>query len=188
MDNFTLDLSQMTVADPAGGVSVKDGPRQPLSDTDRDLIEKALNFGKKFDSDLGGLAEIPGISKSPPAVTVRPSPTVPFISGGHKSGITAAFGVSGSAAFAFGASLQGGIYGSSVGPEFGFFGTAGFMAGIVGGVGLGPEFTVIFGGPSDFKGVFIAIAASVSPAAVWSVGGTLIFSPGPVGPGGGSLR
>jgi hypothetical protein len=173
----------LTVADPLKGVSVSDGPRRALPSAERDVIETALSFGKPFNSSFGGLEEIAGISKSPPAVVIRPSPTIPFISRGGKSGFTAGLGFSGFAAFAAGVSLQGGIYGSSTG-EFGFFGTAGFMAGFVGGAGVGPEFTVIFGAPSDFKGVFVAIAASVSVNPIWSVGGTLIFSPGPVLPGG----
>src|SRR5229473_3156974 len=140
MNQFTLDLQQLTVA-----------------------------VGKPFNSDLGGIQEVEDIGARPPGVTIHPSPTVPLLRGGGKSGLTVALGLSGFVALVGGVSLAGGVYGSTT-REFGVFGT-----------GVGPELTFIFGTPSDFSGVFVAVAASVTAIPPYfSVGGSVIFSPGPV--------
>jgi len=184
MKEFTLDLQRMTVVDPNKGIPVLPGPRRAVSSTDRDLIDGALGFGKPFNPGLGGAQEVVGVSKSPPTVIVRPSPTVPMFSRGGKTGLTVALGVTLSAGLVGGVSLAAGVYGSTT-REFGVFGTGGFVVGVVSGGALGNELTFIFGGPGDFSGVFVAIAASISfPIPVFSGGASLIFSPGPMTPGG----
>jgi hypothetical protein len=136
MKQFTLDLGQLTVADLSTGAPVSDGPRRALPSSERDIIRKALDFGKSFDSDLGSLEEVADISQGSTSVTVRPSPIVPIIGRGGKSDVTLSIGLTGFAAFVGGVSLQGGFYGSTTG-EFGVFGTGGFMLGIVSGAGAG---------------------------------------------------
>jgi hypothetical protein len=184
MQNFTLDLSQLTVVpDASKGVPVTAGPRQPRSSTDRALIETALEFGKPFNPSLGGALEVLEISKKAPTVKIVPSPTVPMTS--KSSAFTMGVGITGTAAHVVGLNLAGGFYGSTT-PEFGIFGTAGFVVGIISGASGGVEYTFVFGTPTDFSGPFVSFQASVGPKifAGASVGGSLLFSPGPPGPGG----
>ena len=97
MQNFTLDLSQLTVVpDASKGVPVTAGPRQPRSSTDRALIETALEFGKPFNPSLGGALEVLEISKKAPTVKIVPSPTVPMTS--KSSAFTMGVGITGTAA------------------------------------------------------------------------------------------
>ncbi len=179
MQNFTLDLSQLTVVpDASKGALVIAGPRQPRSSTDRAVIKTALEFGKPFITNLGGALEVLQISEKPPAVTVVPSPTVPMMS--KSRNLTVGFGPTGTATFVAGFNISGGVYGSTT-PEFGVFGTAGFVIGITSGLSGGVELTFIFGTPVDFSGPFISFQASVGPKLFLgaSVGGSLLFSPGP---------
>ncbi|MBZ5688656.1 MAG: hypothetical protein LAP86_26895 [Acidobacteriia bacterium] len=184
MKNFTLDLSQLTVVPDAskGGRAVA-GPRTPRSSTDRDVIETALEFGKPFNPTFGAALEVLQISKTSPTVKVVPSPTVAMTS--KSSDLTLGIGLTGTAAMVAGINLSGGLYGSTT-PEFGIFGTAGFVVGIVSGASGGVELTFVFGTPRDFSGPFVSFQASVGPKvfAGASVGASLLFSPGPPGPGG----
>jgi len=181
MQNFTLDLSQMTVVpDPSKGTIVTAGPRQQRSSLQRSVIETALEFGKPFNPDLGGALDVLGISKKAPTVKVVPSSTVAMAS--KRTGdLTVGLGVTGTVAMAFGLSTTGGFYGSTT-PEFGVFWGGGFVAGIISGASVGPEVTFVIGTPADFAGPFVAFQASVGPVfKTWSVGGSLLFSPGPPG-------
>lgn len=184
MNNFTLDLSQLTVVPDAslGGRAVA-GPRTPRSSADRAVIETALDFGKFFNPTFGPALEVLRVSKTPPTVRVVPSPTVPMTS--KSSDLTVGFGLTGTAAMVAGINLSGGLYGSTT-LEFGVFGTAGFVVGIISGASGGVELTFVFGTPRDFSGPFVSFQASVGPKvfAGASVGASLLFSPGPPGAGG----
>jgi hypothetical protein len=184
MQNFALDLSQLTVVpDPSRGVPVVAGPRQPRSSTERAAIKVALEFGRPFNANFGGALEVLQVSEKPPSVKVVPSPTVPMKS--KSRDLTMGVGLTGTATIVAGFNLSGGLYGSTT-PEFGVFGTAGFVIGIISGVSGGVELTFVFGTPSDFAGPFVSFQASVGPKvfAGASVGASLLFSPGPPGAGG----
>jgi len=181
MQNFTLDLSQMTVVpDPNGGTTVTAGPRTQRSSPERALTKTALEFGKPFNLNLGSAIEVLEVSERAPTVKIVPSPTVAMASK-HLHDLTVALGLTGTAAMVAGINLSGGIYGSTV-PEFGFFGSAGFVVGIISGVSGGVELTFVFGTASDFAGPFVSFQASVGPVfKTISVGASLLFSPGPPG-------
>lgn len=104
--------------------------------------------------------EVLQISEKPPAVKVVPSPTVPMTS--KSRDLTVGFGLTGTAAAVAGINLSGGVYGSTT-LEFGVFGTAGFVIGIVYGASGGIELTFVFGTPVDFAGPFVSFQASVGP-------------------------
>jgi hypothetical protein len=184
MQNFTLDLSQLAVVpDASRGVPVMAGPRQPRSSTERALIKTALEFGKPFNANFGGALEVLQISEKPPAVRVVPSPTVPMKS--KSRDLTVGLGFTGTSSIVAGFNLSVGFYGSTT-PEFGLFGSAGFVIGIISGVSGGGELTFVLGTPSDFAGPFVSFQASVGPKVFLgaSVGASLLFSPGPPGAGG----
>ena len=182
MRNFTLDLSQMTVVPTQSmGTIVTPGPRTQRSSPERALIKTALEFGRPFNSNWGSALEVLEASETPPAVKVVPSATVAMASK-RSSDLTLAVGWTGTASMVAGLNLSGGLYGSTTG-EFGVFGTGGYVLGIISGYSGGVEYTFVFGTPSDFAGPFVSIQASVGPKVLGglSIGGSLLFSPGPPG-------
>jgi len=71
-----------------------------------------------------------------------------------------------------------GLYASTT-REIGTYFTLGiglFIPGV--GASIGGEFTVIVGTPSDLSGPYLSAGVSVAPA-VFGVGASLLFSPGP---------
>jgi hypothetical protein len=180
LTQFNLDLSQLAVADGGKGSQISAGNLTPVSSTQRDLIKGACVLGKSLNSTLGGFADVADVSITPPSVVVVPSPTIPLFGVSTSPSLTIALGATGSVAMVAGIVGSGGIYGSTTG-EFGIFGTAGFFIGVASGSSVGGELSFIFGAPSDFSGPFISIVASVAPTGgLVSVGGSLIFAPGPV--------
>jgi hypothetical protein len=185
MKQFNLDLSKLLVVDLNKKLTVSNGIRKAVPYSERQIIKSALQLGKPFSPELGGLLEVVEISEHPPSVVVTPSPGAPFISSGVKQMLTVGLGISGWVGFVVGGTAGAGIYGSSTG-EFGFYATGGITAGIASGASVGPELDFIFGSPADFAGPFIGFAASV---AIWyggkvGPGGVILFSPGPTTSGG----
>ena len=189
LQHIRLDLSQLTVRpDPSRGKIVYAGRRTPESTTRRSAVQAALELAHPLDASLGPVLDVLGISVRPPAVAVIPSPTVPMAS--HtRTAYTAALSLTGTAAWVAGINLAAGIYGSSTG-EFGWFDTAGFVLGFVSSASGGIEYTIIFGSPADFAGLFVSFQASISPGTlVFAAGASLLFSvSGPVGGHGSTLR
>lgn len=172
-----VDLSQLTVRpDPSRGRMVYAPSMTPRNSTERAAIKASLELEKPLNEKMAAALDVLGISETPPAVSVIPSPVVPMASR-HTFDLTCAVGQTGTAGWVLGANASGGIYASTT-PEFGVFGSLGVVFGFFAGAGAGVEWTMIFGTPRDFAGPFICYQASVGPKIFGgcAIGGSLLFS------------
>jgi hypothetical protein len=186
--HLSLDLSQLTVRpDPKLGTVVRPGPRRRKNSVERAAMLAAMEVAKPFRPRLGGPLEVLEFSLHPPTISVVTSPTV-AIAASASPDLTLALGWMGSAGWIAEVAAEGGVYGSTT-LEFGVFDTLGFVLGLATGVSVGVEYTLVFGPPSDFAGLFIAFQASIGPKELGglAIGGSLLFAVGPPTAAGPSL-
>jgi len=115
------------------------------------------------------------MADSPPTVTIAKPSSVPVgMATRAKDDVTLALGLTGSAFNVVGISVSGGVYGSTTG-ELGVYtgGSVGVWTNA--GSGMGPEYTMIFGPPSDFAGVSWGVGCDIGVGIV-GTGAMLLFT------------
>jgi len=150
----------------------------PVSGTEKDALEAAINLAAGMQPHLGFLKEPIRVAAHPPSTTIILPTSVPVgLTAASSRALTLATGINLDTFAVIGPILQGGIYGSTT-PELGLFGSfgAGWWTNV--GIGIGPVITVIFGPPSDLAGVAFGIGCDARFMA-GSIGGLLLFTPPP---------
>lgn len=183
--HLTIDLSQLTVQpDPKLGTLVRAGPQTRKTSIERAAMKAAFELARPLNHRLDAALEVLELSTHPPTVSMVPSRAV-AIAAHALPIVTVAVGLGGSIGYVAELAGEGGVYGSTT-LEFGLFSTLGFIMGVAAGVAVGADYTLVFGPPSDFAGIFVAFQASVSVTALGplSVGGSLLFAVGPPTPTG----
>lgn len=147
----------------------------PITQLQRDMWITAADLAGRFDPTAQRLGEVLVVGKSPPPVTRIP-PAHTKVGRRPISGILATLGLgySGAAYAGFGATLGGGVYGSTT-REVGVYGSAGIGGWTNIGVSAGGTFTHIFGPPSDFGGPCWGVGCDVGGKVV-AGGAILLFS------------
>jgi len=196
MKQIIFDLRRMNAIDVTKLVPLRSVPHRALPPVEQAFVKTAFELGKLTDPGFKLLLEVEEIAEKPNvALVFDPFPTLTAvgpagaprfsISVSRKKDVTVSAGGSASAGIVGGVAFSMGLYASST-KEVGFFVTGGGVFGLIIGASGGPELAYIMGGPNDFSGLFFGLAASVSPLppplAVFGVGATLLFSPGPAIP------
>ena len=153
--------------------------RQALSPTSKSALKAGLDLGKGLDSKIALMSDVASLGFAPPVTNVlRPPSRPPTFAISSGTDLTMAVGFAGAGFAIFGSVASAGLYASTT-REIGTYFTLGiglFIPGV--GASIGGEFTVIVGTPSDLSGPYLSAGVSVAPA-VFGVGASLLFSPGP---------
>lgn len=180
MDHLRADLRQLDSLNIAQQALPLIGSprRRVVTSIEREVMKQSLAFAAHVTPTTGFLREPIKISERRPKMTILPPVTVPVgMTPGARSDFTLATGLNVDAFAVVGPVLQAGIYGSTT-PELGVFLSVGGGWWTNVGITVGPVITVIFGPPSDLKGVAFGIGCDVAFMA-GSIGGLILFSPPP---------
>ncbi len=179
---FNANLQELDNLDLQQAFSISSGPAtQALGSAQKGPLKAALRVGRVTGVALAAPSlEIMQVSERPPTVTrIDPSRVPVGMASRPSSIITIGLGVQVSAFVGVGFTGETGFYGSTS-REFGVYvsGGAGWWTNV--GSGVGPVLTIIFGPPSDFRGVALGIGADIIAAPpLVSFGGMLLFSAPP---------
>ncbi|MBK5963359.1 hypothetical protein CCR95_04455 [Thiocystis minor] len=150
-------------------------PKRRLDATEKKALDGALELWKLFNPQAEIFRTPIELSEHPPRVDIIPPSHVPVgLTPASKAAATLALGLNASAFAVVGISVGGGLYGSTNG-ELGVYNSGGLGLWSNIGVSAGPQYTFIFGPPSDFGGISWGVGCDVGPGLV-SGGAMLLFS------------
>ncbi|MCC6129771.1 MAG: hypothetical protein IT186_07560 [Acidobacteria bacterium] len=172
MKNITIDLRDVDNIDIQGRGRVLGGspPRRKLGLVEKKALGAAMDLWKVFYPQASLFRDPMIISDTPPSLTIKKPSKVPVgMTPRTKEEATLALGMTTTAFAVVGVSVSGGVYGSTNG-ELGVYtgGSVGLWTNV--GVSMGPQYTFIFGPPSDFAGVSWGVGCDIGVGIV-GVGG-----------------
>jgi hypothetical protein len=180
MRQFTLDLRKADKVNPnlLSFRPVTAAPLRPVAPTARTALKAGLDVGKVFDNKVALMADVGSLALASPSVSVLRPAAKPVFAISSGTDLTMAIGFTGAGFALFGSVASVGLYASTT-REIGGYLTLGiglFLPAV--GASGGGEFTVIVGTPVDLSGPYLSAGVSVAPA-VFGIGASLLFSPGP---------
>jgi len=175
--NITIDLRDVDNIDIQGRGRLLGGapPRRKLGGAEKTALGAAIDLWKLFFPQAEMFRDPMIISDTPPSVSIRKPSRVPVgVTPRPKDEVTLALGMATTAFAVVGVSVSGGVYGSTNG-ELGVYtgGSVGVWTNV--GASVGPQYTMIFGPPSDFAGVSWGVGCDLG-AGIVGVGGMLLFT------------